>query len=538
MISFALPSVLSVVPPLLVLALGIITHRIVTSLIVGLVLATTIAAGGSIIGGITLLGSTFLKTADFASLMSLDTIASSQTILIFLFLICLGIIVAILSHTGCAEAYATMVQKRLKNPRQVEQASLLLSSVLFLDDYFSTLTVGSIMRPITDRFKIPSVKLAFLIDSMASPISVLMPISSWVAVIIGQIQRAGITDAVTPTTIIIGDPFLTYLSLLPYLFYSFIIVASSWFIVSTRVSFGPMRTHEERAHTSGITTSITTPLAAPTCNSRATLTDFILPIALFMVATVIGLLISGNSALFGGTNSLVDALRTAQAAYAIAVASVLSLIASIVYLYLRKLLALQKVPGLIVYGFNLMLPAMIILFLCWMFGTVLNQHLHTGTYIATLLAKTVPLWSLPALFFVVSSLTSFAMGSSWGTIGIIIPIAVPMLISLAQLETPIPIGDVPLLFPMLGAILSGAVLGDHISPISDTTIMSSTSTGSYHLDHVYTQIIYVIPVFFGTLVACLISGIFPDTGFVGGLVAGILVSLAILHLCNQGHPER
>ena len=535
--TFSTPTFLSVVPPLLVLGLGIATHRIVTSLIIGLGLAALIAACGDPINAIALLAHKAWATADINAFSSWATISDSQTILIFLFLINLGIIVAILDHTGCAQAYATMIRKKLKNASQVEQASLLLSLVLFLDDYFSTLTVGSIMRPITDKFRIPPVKLAFLIDSMAAPMAVLMPISSWVAVIMGQIQRAGISETITPTTTIVGDPFLTYLSLLPYMFYSFILMVSAWFIVLRRISFGPMRSHELKAHEAADSIEFqNTKLPASAAN--ATLFDFVAPIAVFMVITLIALLVSGGYSLFGGPNGLIDALRTAKAAYALALGSVISLAVSIAYLRWRSLLELRIVPSLLLKGAELMAPAMLILFLCWTFGNMLNQELNTGTYIAGLLAHTVPLWSVPALFFVVSSITSFAMGSSWGTIGIIIPIAVPMLLRLAQLEIPADIATVPCLFPMLGAILSGAVLGDHVSPISDTTIMSSASTGSYHLDHVYTQLIYVLPVFIGTFTACLVAGIWPETGFIGGIAAGITTALIILRFCDQGHPEQ
>jgi tetracycline resistance efflux pump len=530
------PTFLSIVPPLIVLGFGILTHRIVTALIIGLCLAAVIASNGCLLGGLQMLMSKFWATADIGSLASMSTISDSQTLLIFLFLINLGIIVAILDQTGCAQAYANMISKKLKTARQVEQASLLLSLVLFLDDYFSTLTVGSIMRPITDRFKVPPVKLAFLIDSMAAPIAVLMPISSWVAVIMGQIQRAGITETVTEATVIVGDPFLTYLALLPYIFYSFILMASAWFIVTKRISFGPMRTHELNA-LKNKEKALQVASVAQT-NPDATLTDFVSPILLFMIVTLIALLASGGSNLFGGPHNFIDALRTAKAAYALAIGSIVSLIVSIIYLYARSLLDITQVPALMKKGFNLMAPAMIILFLCWTFGNMLNQDLHTGNYIAMLLAHTVPLWSVPALFFVVSSITSFAMGSSWGTIGIIIPIAVPMLMKLAHLTAPAAIADVPLLLPMLGSILSGAVLGDHVSPISDTTIMSSASTGSVHIEHVYTQLIYILPIFFGTLSACLISGIWPQSGFLASIAIGTSVSLILLTLCNQGNPAK
>lgn len=535
MITTIEPTFFSIVPPLVVLALGIITHRIVTSLFVGLGLAAAIAAHASPTGSIELLLRKFWLTSDIAALGSWATISESQTILIFLFLINLGIIVAILDHTGCAQAYANMIQRKLKNARQVEQASLFLSLVLFLDDYFSTLTVGSIMRPITDKFKIPPVKLAFLIDSMAAPMAVLMPISSWVAVIMGQIQQAGIAETPVVSTVIIGDPFLVYLGLLPYIFYSFILMISAWYLVTKRISFGPMRTHEKMTQ-DGIEPSVAMTDNID-CDPRATLFDFVSPIFLFMIVTLVGLLISGNFSLFGGTNGIIDALRTAKVAYSLALGSVVSLTASIGYLYSRRLLDLRRVPALMYKGVELMAPAMIVLFLCWTFGNMLNQELHTGNYIATLLAHTVPLWSMPALFFIVSSITSFAMGSSWGTIGIIIPIAVPMLLRLAALETPVPLEQVPSLFPMLGAILSGAVLGDHVSPISDTTIMSSASTGSYHLDHVFTQLVYVLPVFVGTFFACLATGIWPKIGALGGITLGTVISVSILTLCNQGHPE-
>lgn len=531
-----LPSCISLLPPFVVLCIGIITHRVNTALIVGLVLAALCATGGAIVNALSLLGHRLWQTSDLGSLAQWNTVTDGQTLLVFLFLINLGILVALLSVTGCARAYAATISQKLHSARDVEQASLLLSMALFIDDYFSTLTTGTLMRPLADRFKVPPVKLAFLVDSMAAPVAILIPLSSWVAVIVGQLQRAGITESVTVDTVIVGDPFVTYLSFIPYVLYSFVLMASAWFIVRRRISFGPMREHELRMIIQETPTKQEETIEISTAVAP-TLFDFIAPIALFMIVVVIGMLMSGGYSIIGQSCGLIQALRNAKASIALAGSSTVSLAITMLFLLWRRLLKITQIPAAIKEGVVMMTPAMIVLFLCWTFGIMLTTDLNTGSYLAGLFSDTVPLWTLPCLFFVVSSIISFALGSSWGTLGIVIPIAVPMILRMLDLAAPVSIESVPLLIPILGAIVSGAVLGDHVSPLSDTTIMSSASSGSVHIEHVYTQFFYVAPVFVATATAFLALGIFPALSWLASSLIGAGISCTLLTLLNKGLPD-
>ena len=503
---------LSLLPPVIVLVLGITTRRVLFSLVCGLVSASFLATQGAIGKSITLLATRAWQNVDLPALQSWEALSNSQPLLVFFFLAFLGIMVTLLEHSGGAAAYATAIRTRLRSARQVERTSLLLSLCFFIDDYFSSLTVGTIMRPLTDHFKVPRVKLAFLVDSLAAPISILVPVSSWVAVIISQLQKVGIGAQGVASTTIIGDPFMGYLYAIPFIAYSFILIFATWFIVQKRISFGPMRQHELIAQKENNMFGGRRPrlralkLNVPE-NANPSLFDFAVPMALVLLSVGIGLLWTGNHTWFGGSNNLLTALLTANSFLALAGGILVAFLGSVLFLRLRNVIILSQLPALMFHGFMLMAPAMLILLLCWTFGDLLCQDLHTGNYLAQVLVGSIPLWLLPLLFFVVAGVTSFSMGSSWGTVAIIIPIAVPMLLSLSGITQPVELMSLSLLFPVIGAILSGAVLGDHISPISDTTVMSATSTGSYHIDHVYTQFVYVVPVFVGACVSFVLAGL-------------------------------
>lgn len=554
MLNLSAPA-LSLLPPLIVLTLGILTRRVLFSLACGLLSAALLATKASISASATLLTTRLWQNIDLTALHSWDTLSQSQPLLVFFFLTLLGIMVTLLEHSGGAAAYATAIRKRLRSARQVERTSMLLSTCFFIDDYFSSLTVGTIMRPLTDHFKIPRVKLAFLVDSLAAPISILVPVSSWVAVIISQLQKVGIGAPELSTTTIIGDPFIGYLHSIPFIAYSFTLIFATWLIVQRRISFGPMREHEVIARTTGNTFGGRRPrlralkLNIPE-NANPSLFDFAIPMGLVLSCVGIGLLWTGGHTWFGGNNDLVTALRTANSFLALAGGIGMAFAGSVLFLRLRNVILLSQLPALAHHGFLLMAPAMLILWLCWTFGDLLCKDLHTGTYLAQVLVGAIPLWLLPLLFFIVASMISFAMGSSWGTVAITIPIAVPMLLSLSGITQPVPLADVALFAPIIGAILSGAVLGDHISPISDTTVMSATSTGSYHIDHVYTQFVYVVPVFIGACVSFVLAGLTCTWGLTTSSLISILGGIAVVtalllvldkadaHTTPQSHGEQ
>lgn len=540
-------SALCLVPPFLVLLLGILTHRVLFSLACGLISAALLATQGLPHKALSLLATRLWGTLDLPSVLDPSQLVHNDTLLIFFFLGNLGIIVTLLEHSGGAAAYAETIRARLRSRRQVERASILLSLCLFIDDYFSSLTVGTIMRPLTDHFSIPRAKLAFLVDSLAAPLAILVPVSSWVAVIVGQLQKAGVSKHVAESTTIVGDPFIAYLYTIPFIAYSFILMISAALIVQYRISFGPMRTHEHIAVNEGNMFGGKKPrlraveLHVPT-QSTPSLLDFIIPISSFLIGVFLCMIWTGGHTLFGGTNGVLAALRACNSSLALAGGSLAGLLISIGFLSMRRVITPRQLPTLMSHGVRLMTPAMIILFLSWTLGELLSSDLQTGAYLANTLVGALPSWIIPLMFFIASGATSFAMGSSWGTVAIIIPIAIPMLLTLSPAAGPVLMTQLPLLFPTIGAILSGAVLGDHISPISDTTIMTATSTGSYHIDHVYTQFIYVIPVLIGTAVAFALSGLTQGYGLALSSIistsCGVIVSGGTLVMLNAGSPTR
>lgn len=532
----------SLLPPLLVLVLGITTHRVLLSLTAGLISAAFIASNWDMYGAFYLTVTSLWKTTELSSLTSWHTFSQSHTPLIFFFLTNLGILVRLLQVSGGAAAYTYFVKQNLSSSIHTERASLFLSLFLFIDDYFSALTVGTIMKPLTDLYKIPRVKLAFLVDSFAAPLAIIIPLSSWVAVVIGQLEKAGIHHTAEKTTSLLADPYIVYLHTIPFIFYSLCIIASAWFIISKRISFGKMKKHEDMAVTSGNVFGGQTPphheqpiAYQPDTHS---IYDFIVPVASFLLS------IAGSILYTGGypSTSLLQAIQQAQSSQALALGSFISVLFSFVFLIIRNSLPQYSYACLFYEGFSLMGSSMLVLLLSWSLGGLLQHHLKTGSYLASLLIGNLPLALLPVMFFFAASLISLSMGSSWGTVAIAIPIAIPLLLSLLSIEGTISAFSLPLLFPTLGGILSGAVFGDHISPISDTTIMTSTSTGCNHMDHVTTQFEYTFPVFLGTALSYLVAGYTITYGvFICTLLSassGITLSCFLLRLFHHQKDVR
>ena len=535
----------SIIPPLLVLSLGIMTHRVFFSLLSGVLSAALIAKGGNLLTTSKLLGWRLFESSGLHNIGSFSAILGNDELLLFIFLGNLGIIVTLLEYSGGATAYAAALTERLKTKRQVEQTSLLLSLCFFIDDYFSSLTVGTIMRPLTDKFRIPRVKLAFLVDSMSAPLAIMVPISSWVAVIISQLMKVGISPTATATTTIIADPFFVYLSSVPFILYSLIMIISAFFIVRSRISFGAMRQHEIIAEKDGNMHGGKEAPRKMSCKMVEArdggLFDFFAPLSIFLGSVACGLLYTGNHWWFGGPNSFVMALRMANSSLALAIGSIIA-VSSTCSLLLARRTSWNTIGALLQNGIALMSPAIIILWLSWTLGSLMRLDLLTGEYLAQTLLGSVPMALFPLMFFLASGVISFAMGSSWGAVAIMIPIAVPMTIGCAGLIVPVAIAQLPIILPVLGAILSGAVLGDHISPISDTTIMSSTSSCANHIDHVYTQFLYVLPIFSATCCAFLVAGITCSWGAslsaLSSLTVGGALSVLLLWLAHHSDSSK
>lgn len=492
-------TIASVIPPFLVLVTACITRKLNPSLIVGLLSAAFIAADASPVGAVAILLKRFTE-----KILDIDTFYS------FGFLIAIGSLIGLVAHTGGVQALAQTIAPRLKKKSSAERYSFFLSMLLFIDDYLSNLTVGTVMRPLTDHVNIPRAKLAYLVHSLSGPLVIMVPVSSWVAMITSNLHYAGVDQGARAAIKIYANPFFVYLNAIPFIFYSIILIASIYFIIHYHISYGPMREHEHIAATTGnLLGGKPEPIATLPVDhtKKGSLFDLIFPLTTLIVSVIIGILYRGNCYLFGGTNTILQALQQNNNPFAVLFfASIISLVISFASALLRKRMTLAHVPLFIKDGFMLMVQAIIMITLASVLGAMLKDDLHTGEYLARTLLQSMSISLLPFAFFAVSLITAIMTGTSWGTIALMLPIAIPMLIATTALPSPLNPADIALLYPVIGAIFSGAVCGDHVSPISETTIMAATSTTSYPLDHAYTQIFYALPAIICSGIAFLISG--------------------------------
>ncbi len=492
----ALPSLL---PPLFVLTLGYLTRRIVLSLGSGIILAVLLATNFSPQLAINLLLESLCANFEFHIFFSLQYFWKTWNLFICIFLLTLGIFVALLQHSGSAYVYGSFIKRFINDQKSVEISSLLLSTCLFIDDYFSSLTVGSVMYPLTDSQHVPRAKLSFLVDSMSAPLAILCPFSTWVAAILGFLRENGVSPVHTNTTLILASPLSTYFYIIPYLFYSFGLIAVIWYIVQRRISFGLMKKHEECAKQTG---NLFGGKLAPNCLQvtlpinhiqHTTITDFFVPIGMLLISVFGSMLYTGEWQYLGGHRMLLEAFQHSSAAIALFIAGNLTLLSCSLFFLLRRRIEFIYLPKIYWEGTKLMLPSIIVLMLAWTLGDLLRNQLHTGEYLASLLIGSISILLLPTLLFATATLIAFTIGSSWGTAAMLFPIVIPLVRSMIDIQTAPMLEDLPILLPVLGAVLSGCVAGDHISPISDTTIMSATSTRTPHMAHVQTQIPYAIP---------------------------------------------
>ncbi len=509
-------------PPIIVLTLAFITKRLNPSLITGIVCAALIASSFSPWGAAKLAGGHLVQ-----KLTDIDSF------FLYSFLIMLGTIVTLIIRTGGAAAFTSFASKRLKNAKMAETSSLLFSFSLFIDDYLSNSTVGYVMRPLTDRFKITRAKLAFLVHSIATPLVVLAPISGWSHMITDKLREVGITSAVGQKTAVIANPYFTYIQSIPFIFYSFLMLVSVWFIVRRRISYGPMKAHEIIAEKTGnlhggkkdaIDSEKTTKHAS------GTLIDLFVPLITLVCAITTFTM---------GTEKFIKLLGIQMEIgfLPLFLAGLTTLIVSFAFSIIRKKAKTQEIPKMLLGGVRLFVDAIIMLFLASILGALIQQNLMTGQYLAKILIGGVSLALIPLMIFLVSSAIAIATGTSWGTIAIMVPIAVPMAITLSQVNLPTTISSIALLLPTIGAVLSGAVCGDHISPVSETTIMAANSAGATPVDHAATQFFYALPAVLCACLAFFLSGLLRHyAGWINVSISigvSLTLCLAILHILNK-----
>lgn len=514
---------LVIIPPLIVLLLSFLTHRVTLSLFLGIASAALIFHDFSLIPSIKTMWFRFIDTIEINSVLSWQTFVQNTSLFIYLFLFMLGILIIIIGKTGGTTAYRTFVQKKLKTKISAELSSLLLTLMFFIDEYLNILTVGSVMHPVTDKFKIPRAKLAFIINAVAASLCVIVPISSWCAFILAQLNNSGVLSSKTSETLILASPMSFFAGAIPFSFYSIIIIIATFFIVKKGISFGPMHKHETIAEKTGNLYAGKKEKVTPApevTNKNNSLIDFLLPIVV-LVTIVIGSIL----------------LLQLNAPAALCLGSTVSLITSIIFFVLRKKLLVKNLFGYCVEGIKLMWQSIVVITLAWVFSKILTADLATGDFLASKLTGIISLQLLPLIFFVATTLVTLAIVSAWGSIALMIPIAIPMIISFSNVAAPVDLYTVKIALPTLAAILGGAVAGIQLSPIADITIIASTSTGAHHMDYIKTQQYYVIPIFVATCVSFLISGLLIHLPiYINTLISlstGLTIAITTLTILNK-----
>ncbi len=492
----------SLFPPVIAIGLALITKEVYSSLFVGILSGGIIYAAASGTG----FEGTFKAVVQDGLITNLS---NAYNVGILVFLVVLGIIVVLMNKAGGSRAYGEWAAAHIKGRRGVALSTFFLGVLIFVDDYFNCLTVGSVMRPITDKHNISRSKLAYLIDSTAAPICIIAPISSWAAAVSGTVEGVnGIS---------------LFINTIPYNLYAFLTILMVIFISVSDTDYGPMKIHEDNAKNGDIftTQNNTYEQDAQPVTERGRVIDLILPVAVLIVFCVVGMIYTGG--FFSGTD-FVTAFANCDAAYGLSLGSISALIVIIAYYMLRRVLKFNECMDSIAAGFKQMVPAILILTFAWTLKTMTN-HLEAGAFVSGVVQSATALSVLlPVILFVVAIGLAFATGTSWGTFGILIPIVTSVFE--AELANVSQTGEIPsMVIICISACLAGAVCGDHCSPISDTTIMASTGAQCDHVNHVSTQLPYALTVAAVCVVGYLLSGFVHNVFIVLGFSAALMLAV-------------
>jgi len=491
----------SLLPPIIAILLALITKEVYSSLFIGILSGALLYANFSFTGTID-----HMFAGGF-----IPSIADSYNIGIILFLVVLGAIVVLMNKAGGSQAFGRWAAKHIKSKVGAQIATIFLGVLIFVDDYFNCLTVGSVMRPVTDKFNVSRSKLAYIIDATAAPVCIIAPISSWAAAVAGFVSEEQISG------------FSLFIRAIPYNFYAILTIVMMFTIALMKFDFGPMKLHEKNAALGDLFTS--GDRAEDTeeeGNSNGIVWDLIAPVIVLIFACVLGLLYSGGffTQDSGAYLSFVDAFSGADASVGLVLGSFAGLIFSVIYFLARRILTFKQCMESIPEGFKAMVPAIMILACAWTLKTM-TDSLGAKIFIAEFVRNdaTAVISFLPAIVFLIGCGLSFATGTSWGTFGILIPIV------LAVFGGSI---DNEICIIAISACMAGAVCGDHCSPISDTTIMASAGAQCNHLNHVSTQLPYTITAALISFVTYLIAGFVQNWIIV--LPIGIIITILTLFI--------
>ena len=482
----------ALVPPVVAIALALITKEVYSSLFVGILVGALFYSGFSFEGTVT-----HIFQGGIISVLS-----DSYNVGILVFLVILGAMVSLMNRAGGSAAFGRWAGEHIKTRVGAQLATVVLGVLIFIDDYFNCLTVGSVMRPVTDKHNVSRAKLAYLIDSTAAPVCIIAPISSWAAAVTGFVKGE--------------DGFSIFIQAIPYNFYALLTIVMMIGIVTMKVDYGPMKIHEDNAKKGDIYTTPDRPYenaSTEVVNHNGKVIDLVIPIISLIVCCVIGMIYTGG--FFSGTD-FVTAFSQSDASVGLVLGSFFGLVITIVLYMIRKVLSFSDCMSCIPEGFKAMVPAIMILTFAWTLKAM-TDSLGAAVYVEGLVKSSAGslMNFLPAIIFLIGCLLAFATGTSWGTFGILIPIVVQAFAN-----------DPKLMIISISACMAGAVCGDHCSPISDTTIMASAGAQSNHVNHVSTQLPYAMTVAAVSFVTYIVAG-FVQSAWIS-LPFGIVLMLAVL----------
>ena len=494
----------ALVPPIVAIVLALITKEVYSSLFIGIVVGGLFYSGFSFEGTLT-----HVVNGGFISVLSND-----GNVGILIFLVVLGAMVALINKAGGSAAFGHFAKRTIKTRAGAQLMTMLLGVLIFVDDYFNCLTVGSVMRPVTDEHKISRAKLAYLIDATAAPVCIIAPISSWAAAVAGFVEGE--------------DGFSLFVRAIPYNFYALFTIVMMLGLILMNVNFGPMRKHELNALKGDLFSETEKEKKVAQeeteVNSKGKVIDLVLPILVLIICCITGLLYTGD---FFTTYNFIDAFANCVASTGLALGSIVAIILTIIYLLLRRVMSFRECMDCFPEGFRAMVPAILILTFAWTLKAM-TDSLGAAEFVENTVKQSAGTFMnfLPAIIFLIGCFLSFSTGTSWGTFGILIPIVVDIFAGT----------DSSLMIISISACMAGAVCGDHCSPISDTTIMASAGAQCNHVSHVSTQLPYAVFAAAISFVTYIIAG-FVRSAWIC-LPIGIVLMLAALFAVKMAQNKK
>lgn len=481
----------SLVPPIVAIALALITKEVYSSLFVGILIGGLLYAGGNPEGTVLHVFSDGI----------VSVLSDSDNVGILIFLVILGSIVAMMNKAGGSAAFGRWASSKIKTPAGAQLATIALGVLIFIDDYFNCLTVGSVMRPVTDKQNVSRAKLAYLIDATAAPVCIIAPISSWAAAVAGFVEGE--------------DGFSLFIRAIPYNYYALLTIVMMVGMVLMHEEYGPMALHEANARKGDLFTTGNHPYEAMDEEAAAAgdnghVMDLVIPIFSLIICCVIGMIYTGG--FFEGTD-FVTSFSQSNASVGLALGGFFGMVITVVLYMIRRVMKFRDLMACLPEGFKAMVPAILILTFAWSLKAM-TDSLGAKEYVAALVKASAGTFVslLPAIIFLVGCFLAFATGTSWGTFGILIPIVVDAFSAT----------DPQLMIIAISACMAGAVCGDHCSPISDTTIMASAGAQCEHVNHVSTQLPYAITAAAVSCVSYIVAG------YVRNVVISLIVAIALM----------